>query len=178
LSAAINDTPSYVSIRPKGGTLGRSTQKMFVRPTSLAQVFLAGFAAEHVLTGGRHRQLDMEIGIALLAHFDPKLVDTFDGIESTDWYGAVRQVLRTGVREIEADIRRELERMYEIARESLSTVWPAVEMLADALLEREELDGDAIEALLGEFDVFMPVLTVQRAHGLLTKPAAEHRAAP
>jgi hypothetical protein len=51
-------------------------------------------------------------------------------------------------------------------------------MLADALLEREELDGDAIEALLGEFDVFMPVLTVQRAHGLLTKPADKHRAAP
>jgi hypothetical protein len=150
--------------------------KMFVRPTSLAQVFLAGFASEHMLTGRRVRQLDMEIGMALLAHFDSKLVDTFDGIEATDGYGAVRQVLRTGVREIEDEIRREIERMYEIARESLTAAWQAVEALANALLKREELDQDAIEGVLGEFDVFMPVLMMQRAHGLLTKPAAEHYA--
>jgi ATP-dependent Zn protease len=176
LSAAINDTPSRVSIRPNVGTLGRSTQKMFVRPTSLSQVFLAGFAAEQLLTGRRPRQFDMEIGMALLAHFDPKLADAFDGLEATDGYGAVRQVLRTGVREIDGEIRDELDRMYEIARKSLAVVWRAVEVLAGALLERQELDGDAIEELLGEFDVFMPVLTVQRTHGLLTKPAAEHRA--
>lgn len=178
LSAAINDTPSHLSIRPNGGTLGRNTMKMFVRPTSLAQVFLAGFAAEHLLTGRRPRQLDMEIGMALLAHFDPKLVDTFDGIEATDGHGAVRQVLRTGVRENEAEIRRELQRLYGIACESLTVVWPAVEALAGALLKCEELDEDAIEEVLGECGLFIPVFAVQRAHGLLTAPVAELQAEP
>ena len=176
LSAAINDTPSQVSIRPNGETLGRSTQKMFVRPTSLAQVFLAGFAAEHLLTGRRPRQYDVEIGMALLAHFDPKLVEIFDGIEFTDGYGAVRQVLRTGVRENEAEIRRELQRLYGIACESLTAVWPAVEALAGVLLKCEELDEDAIEEVLGEFGLSIPVFAVQRAHGLMTTAAAEHRA--
>jgi hypothetical protein len=55
LSAAINDTPHHVSIRADRGTLGRSAQGMAVRPTSLAQVYLAGFAAEHLLTGGVRR---------------------------------------------------------------------------------------------------------------------------
>lgn len=168
LSAAINDTPSRVSIRPNAGTLGRSTQKMFVRSTSLAQVFLAGFAAEQLLTGRRPRQYDMEIGMALLAHFDPKLVETFEGVEGSDGYGAVHQVLRTTVHGGDDEIRREVDRMYEIARESLATVWSSVVTFAQVLLKREELDQGAIDEVLSEFDLFMPVLTVQRAHGLLT----------
>jgi hypothetical protein len=37
LSAAINDRPERVTIRGRDGTLGRSAQKMTVRPTSLAR---------------------------------------------------------------------------------------------------------------------------------------------
>jgi cell division protease FtsH len=168
LSAAINDTPSHLSIRPDGGTLGRNLMKMFVRPTSVAQVFLAGFAAEHLLTGRRPRQLDMEVGMALLAHLDAGLVDTFEGIEATDGHGAVRQVLRMGVREVEAELRREVDRLYDIARQSLVTVWAAVDVLAQALLKHEELDRQAIDDILERFSVFVPVLAVQRAHGLIT----------
>ena len=170
LSAAINDTPSHVSIRPNGGTLGRSTQWMAVRPTTLAQVFLAGFAAEHLLTGRRPRQYDLELGMAILAHSDPKLVDVFEGVESCDGYGVVEQVLRTGVREVDEDIRREADRFYEIARESVSTVWPAVHALARALLKQEELDRDGVQAVLADFDLFMRVLVVQRKHGFLLGP--------
>jgi hypothetical protein len=32
----------------------------------------------------------------------------------------------------------------------------------------EELDRDAIDEILGEFDLFTPVVAVQRAHGLLS----------
>lgn len=173
LSAAINDTPSHLSIRPDGGTLGRNMMKMFVRPSSLAQVFLAGFAAEHLLTGRRPRQLDMEIGMALLAHFDAGLVDTFEGIEATDGYGAIRQVLRMGVREVEAELRREVERLYDVARESLVTVWTAVDVLAQDVLKHEELDRQAIDDVLEGFSVFVPVLAVQRAHGLITSTSAD-----
>ena len=66
LSAAINDRPRHVSIREAHGTLGRSGQLMFARVTSLVQVYLAGFAAEHILTKRRPRQyeLETEIGIS------------------------------------------------------------------------------------------------------------------
>src|ERR1700677_271282 len=66
LSAAINDRPEHVSIRGHDGTLGRTTQKMLVRPTSLAQVYLAGFAAEHLLTGRRPRGFDIEVDSVFL----------------------------------------------------------------------------------------------------------------
>lgn len=97
LSAAIDDKPHDVSIRGEHGTLGRSGQKMFARPTSLAQVYLAGFAAEHLLTGRRPRQYNIETGLAILAHTDPALTSTFEGIEVSDGYGAVLHLLRTGV---------------------------------------------------------------------------------
>ena len=105
-----------------------------------------------------------------MAHFDPGLVETFEGIEITDGYGVVRQVLRTGVRELDAEVRGEIERLYEIARASLSAVWPAVEVLVNALLKHEELDREAIDEVLGGLEVFRPVLAVQRSYGLLTMP--------
>jgi hypothetical protein len=98
--------------------------KMLARPTSLAQVYLAGFAAEHVATGRRPREYDVETGLAILAHTDPALVATFDGIESTDGYGAARELLRTGVRPVGQELRREVDRLYDVARESVSAVWP------------------------------------------------------
>jgi len=168
LGSAINDTPHYVSIRPARGTLGRSGQTMFAHPTSLAQVYLAGFAAEHLLTGRRPRQLDMELGLAILAESDPDLCAAFDGIEALDGYGAVREVLKTGVRELGDEIRREVERLYEIATKSLSAVWSAVDTLATVLLREEELDRDGVRGALGEFDV-LSVLAVQRSHGLLPR---------
>ncbi len=98
LSAAINDKPHHVSIRAAHGTLGRTGQKMFAGPTSLAQVYLAGFAAEHLLSGRRPRQYTIETGLAILAHTDPALVSTFEGIEVSDGGGAILHLLRTGVR--------------------------------------------------------------------------------
>ena len=58
LSAAINDAPHHVGIVGDEHTQGHSSQRMIGRPSSLAQVYLAGFAAEHILTGRRARQLD------------------------------------------------------------------------------------------------------------------------
>src|ERR1700689_394619 len=83
LSVAINDHPEHVSIRGHRGTLGRSAQKMLGRPTSLAQVYLAGFAAEHLLTGRRPQAFGVEVGLGVLAHLDRKLVDTIEGVDGT-----------------------------------------------------------------------------------------------
>ena len=67
----------HVSIPAAHATLGRSGQRMFARPISLAQVYLAAFAAEHILAGRRPRQYDIETGLAILAHTDPSLTSTF-----------------------------------------------------------------------------------------------------
>lgn len=167
LSAAINDTPRHVSIQPNGDTLGRSGARMSARSTSLVQVHLAGFAAEHVLTSRRPRQLDQEIGFALISRLDEDLRRAFAGSEHHDGYRAVQEVLRTGVREDDEAIKREVDRFYEIARESLSAVWPAVEATANALLEHEELDREDVERVLEPFALLAPVLRVQQAHGLM-----------
>lgn len=170
LSAAINDTPRHVSIKPNGDTLGRSGARMSARSTSLVQVHLAGFAAEHVLTSRRPRQLDQEIGFALIARSDVDLRKAFAGSEHHDGYRAVQEVLRVGVYEDDEAIKSEVNRFYEIARESLSAVWPAVKAIARALLEREELDREDVEKVLEPFPLFPSILRVQQAHGLLLGP--------
>jgi ATP-dependent Zn protease len=169
LSAAINDRPERVSIRGQDGTLGRSTQKMLMRPTSLAQVYLAGFAAEHLLTGRRPRGFDIEVGLGVLAHLDRDLVEKIEGVDTADGYGAVHQVLRTGVREVEEEIRAEVERLYGVTRESLRAVWPTIKDVANALLIREELDRAGLDEVLAAEDIFAPVFRVQRRHGLLPR---------
>jgi hypothetical protein len=172
LSAAINDTPRHVSIRGNAETFGRSRVMRCARPTTLVQVALAGFAAEHLLTGRRSCHLDREIGFAILTHFDPVLGAAFDGTMSRDGTLAVQDVLRTGCRETHEDIRVEVDRLYEVARESLACVWPAVNSVASALLERDELDRSAVDAALAAFDLVKPVFGVQRAHGLLALPGS------
>jgi hypothetical protein len=81
-------------------------------------------------------------------------------------------VLRSGVREVEDEIRTEVERLYGVARESLRAVWPSVRTIAEALLEREELNRATLDDVLGDADVFAPVFAVQRAHGFLIRVEA------
>ena len=170
LSAAINDTPRHVSIKPNSDTLGRSGARMSARASSLVQVHLAGFAAEHVLTSRRPRQLDQEVGVALISRSDEELQKAFVGSEHRDGYRAVQEVLRMGVYQDDEAIKREVDRFYAVARESLSAVWPAVRAMAIALLEHEELDRDDVEKVLEPFALFPSVLGVQQAHGLLLGP--------
>jgi ATP-dependent Zn protease len=167
LSASLNDRPHHVSIRGQDGTLGRTAQKMAARPTSLAQVFLAGFAAEHVRYCRRPANYSVETGLGILAHTDPALVEKIAGVEASDGYGAIRQLLRTGVRLVEEDLRREVDRYYEITRECIAGSWPAVKALAEALLVHEEMDRDAVDEVIGRHDIYIPVFRIQRAHGLL-----------
>jgi ATP-dependent Zn protease len=149
LGAALDGLPHHVSIREDRRTAGRTEQRLAVGPASRAQIYLAGFAAEHLLTGRRPRQLDAELGLGVLAWLDPELASAFEGIEASDGYRAVREVLRTGVRENEGEIRREVERLYEVARGSLSAVWSATSGMASALLEMGELDRSQVERILG-----------------------------
>jgi hypothetical protein len=100
------------------------------------------------------------------------LVGTFEGIEAWDGYGAVQHLLRTGVRLVEAELRLEVDRFYEITKASVAAAWPAVKALADALLQQEELERDGVEEALGEADIYGPVFAVQEAHGLMpSRPA-------
>jgi len=167
LNSAINDMPALVSIRARGVQLGRTEQRMFARPSSLAQVYLAGFAAEHLLTGRRSRHLGEEVGFGILAQSYPAVHDalTEDGLR--DGHAAVIQLLRMGVKADDDAIKLEVERFYDITRKSLAAVWPAVEAVARELLEHEELSREALEELIGPFAIYVPVVEVQRAQGLL-----------
>jgi len=167
LSAAISDRPQHVSIRAKGHSLGRSGARVSARPTSAVQVHLAGFAAEHLLAGRRPRQLDQEVGFAIVGREDRALRAAFAGSEDQDGRRAVHGVLTMGIEEADDEIKREVDRFYAIARESVSAVWPAVEAVAKALLKHEELDRDGVDEALGDLDIYTPVIAVQRAHGLL-----------
>jgi hypothetical protein len=91
LSAAITNPPEHVTIKANGHTLGRSGARMSARPTARVQVHLAGFAAEHLLTGRRPRQLDPEIGFSLLARLDPAVGEAYAGSESRDGHRAVEE---------------------------------------------------------------------------------------
>jgi ATP-dependent Zn protease len=65
------------------------------------------------------------------------------------------------------EIRTEVDRYYNVARECLSAVWPAVVALAEALMKHEELEHAAIEQVLEEFDLLGAGMAIQVAHGFL-----------
>src|SRR5258706_2218423 len=140
LGAALFETPHHVSIRADAHTLGRSRAAMPPKPTLRAQIHLAGFAAEHLLTGRRPRQLAQEVGFAIMARLDPALAAAFAGAEDRDGQRTVLEVSRTALFASDDALAREVDRLYDIARASLRAVWPAVTRLADALLENETLN--------------------------------------
>jgi hypothetical protein len=140
---------------------------MSARPSARVQVHLAGFAAEHLLTGRRPRQLDQEIGFALVARLDPDLGEAYAGSKTRDGHRAVEEVLRIGTYDDDDAIRREVDRFYEVAHESLSVIWSSVKAVANALLRNEEIERRGFEEVLGDADLYTPVFAVQRAHGFL-----------
>ena len=52
---------------------------------------------------------------------DRRLVEKIEGVDATDGYGAVHQVLRSGIREVEDEIRAEVEQLYGVARVTRSS---------------------------------------------------------
>ena len=173
LSAAIHETPRHMSVRADGHTLGRSRLRPHAPPSTIALIALAGYAAEHLLTGRRPRSLDREVGFAILAHFDPELRAAFGKSESLDGTLALRATLAAGCRETPGELRKQMNRLYDVAREALATVWSAVSVIATALLKRQELEHDDFDTLLAGVDLFGPVYEVQRRHGLLRAVRAD-----
>jgi ATP-dependent Zn protease len=172
LSAAINDAPHRVSVVGDATTHGRTTQRMIALPSSLAQVYLAGFAAEHILTGRRPRQLDQEIGFSILARTDPELMKAFVGAEHRDGHRAVGEALRFVQARTDDEILEDINRLYDASpRESLGSVWSAVQRVAGALVEAETLSRDEMFAAIGRDDIYRPVFAVQARHGLLAPVA-------
>lgn len=166
LSAAIGNPPDYISIRAVGHTLGHNGLRPSNRLTSRIQIHLAGYAAEHVLTGRRVRQLHHEVGLALLGRIDPSLVSEFEHCDERDGFRAVEDILRIAVLDDE-EVWREIDRFYHATRESLAVVWNAVERVATALLKNEEIDRATFDVLVEGVDLYAPVFAVQRKHGLM-----------
>jgi ATP-dependent Zn protease len=172
LSEAIATDARFITIRPTGTNLGYMTSRPSVRPTSRIQVHLAGYAAEHVLTGRRSRALDREVGFAIVSRMDKELHRAFGAVNENDGYRAVQDVLNISGSLTDYEVRAEVDRYYDVARECLSAVWPAVVALAKALLKHEELERAAIEQVLEGFDLLQTGLAIQLAHGFLAKSPA------
>jgi hypothetical protein len=151
---------------------------MLAAPSALAQVELAGFAAEHLLTRRRPRQLDREVGFAILTRDDRELRRAFEGSDESDGYRAVREVLRIAALRTNDELEREVDRFYDAARESLAAVWPAVRRVAEALLKVEELDRDGVFGAIGARDIYAAVLNVQEAHGFRSSGRGRHLVSP
>ena len=167
LSAAINDSPRLVSIRPHGESLGRSRYRFEAPPQRLVQVHLAGFAAEELLTGRRgRRMLGPEMGFSVVALTNPAFASVAEGLETCDQYLAVDAIIRFGRSKTREPILAEVEAFYIAAKESLLSVWPAVRSVARALLKRAELDRASFHVALGEHDIYGPVFDVQERHGI------------
>jgi ATP-dependent Zn protease len=170
LTEAIATEARYVSIKADGARLGHVTSRQSSRPSSRIQIHLAGYAAEHVLTGRRSRALDREIGVALI-RMDEKLHAAFGAVSENDGYRAVQEVINISGSLTDDEVRGVVDDFSEVARECLTALWPAVVALAKALLKHEELQRDAIEEVLGDFDLLGIGMAVQVAHGCLVPPA-------
>ena len=102
-----------------------------------------------------------------MASWDPELRGDFPDLEDRDGACAVYELLRVETFENDDDIKREVEPFYGATRQSLSTVWPAVERVAQALREREEVDRDALDELLADSELFIPIFALQNAYGFM-----------
>ena len=169
LAASIDDWPELVSIRPRGSTLGRSRQRMAGRPEMLVQVYLAGFAAEHLLTSRRPLDLAREVRFALVARAMPDVGERFPDSMATDGHRAVQEILRMERAPDDDEIARAVDRFYDVARESLSVVSLTVDRVARSLLRKQELHCDELRATFADASVFAPF---SRSNG---RTASRHR---
>lgn len=149
LGARLGEAPARVSIVGDGNTWGHTSQRMGGEPALLAQIYLAGFAAEHLLTGRRARQLDQELGFAILTLEDTALLLAFEGAKERDGHRAVHELLRSAQLRSGDEVRAEVARHYAAARAALAGVWPVVQRVATALLERHVLERQSLREALG-----------------------------
>lgn len=162
LSAALNEVPRLISIRPREDTLGRSRLRNVAGPAELVQVHLAGFAAEHLVTGHRARELDRQIGLAVRAHANPEEWSAVTSPEASfDGALAVNELLRIDARYTDDELWREIAHYYLLTHASLAAIWGAVQRVVQALLLHGELSSDDISKALGDEDVRGTVLQVR-----------------
>lgn len=157
-----------MSVLPNGRTLGVTKYRHATAPSPLTvQVHLGGPAAEDILTGRRRRELDREIGCALLVRGNPSVAEVFADEAGRDAWLAVRDFLHGRPQGSTEVVVREMNVLYDVAKQSLLAVWPTVAGLAKALLRHGELDQGGIDRWV-RGDIYTPVFEVQAAHGIMT----------
>jgi hypothetical protein len=169
LSAALNDTPHLVSIRSDEASFGRCLYRFDARPERMLPVFLAGFAAEEVLTGSTPRRLrGPDLGFSVWSVVTPSEATSASVSEllgGCDQQLAVREIMKLGCDRDPEAIRAEFERYYALAKRSVEAVWPAVLAIAAAVRRSTELDRRAFRAAIGPFDIYTPIFAVQDGYG-------------
>lgn len=178
LSAAIGNPPDYVSIRATGHALGHNLLQPSQHASSRIQVHLAGYAAEHILTGRRPTQFRQEIVFSALAQFFDgvrEALETVEHSEDRDGYRAVEDICRLAVFEDEKAICKEVERYYAITVDSLTCVWRSVEAVAKGLLKHEALERPRLDEAIWKVDIYALLRPLQHKQGFLQP---KHEQAP
>ncbi len=179
LGAILNETPESVSIRPEPTSSGRSFQRTLAPPRLMAQVCLAGFAAECLLTGQQPDGMFQQAAAGSVYLLNPGC-PRIPGYpwRDTDGERAVHFVLDAGAWPTVHGIGHCIGFLYRVTLDSLSAAWPAVEAVARALLLREELHAPTIRTILRRHPVKRSVLAIQRSRGLIPSLSSRRNSRP
>ena len=160
VASALIGTPEVVSIKGKNRSLGNClTAATPCTPGEfIAQLALAGLAAEHLLTD--------QVPISLkffLVNSDATLSVLGDDDDLSVAADTMKEL--HGVRSHKQRILR-IKQYYEMARDSLRSVWPIVNTVATTLLAKKTLKRDELISIIEAGDVYGPIFAVQEAYGL------------
>jgi cell division protease FtsH len=186
-SAPHADPLHKISIVPRGrGALGWTLQlpneeaHLFSRSAlrDRVRVLLGGRAAEEEVLGepSTGAQDDLERATALVR----EMVTSWGMAESaglvhwaapraqrmlgSDGFPSAREISDQTAREIDAEVRAVLERLYAEARELLTRRRAALDAVADALVERETLDAAAFHAIVSEAEGGAKITPLRPVH--------------
>ncbi len=107
----------------------------------------------------------MQLSMMISAAKDAELVFLANGQEGSDEYLAVQSCVEMGIRGEE--IKAEILRFYEISKESLASVWPAVHAVAKYLIKQKQMDKAQFSSVIKGYDLYSPVFAIQKKFGIL-----------
>ena len=162
--------PAKVSIVPRGRALGFVLQSddneygTWSRSKLMNQMAMgvAGRVAEQLVTGepssGASNDLAFVSGMARRMICDFGMSDalggvTFHGERDPDWPSGLPGFSEEVMRQIDSEVRRLVEEAHERARQVVAGSEEALGRIAEALLERETLSAEELEALVGRAPV-------------------------
>lgn len=163
-SAAINDMPDFASVARVGGRRsGRVRYMADGNPEALAVVRFSGLAGVQLLTGDNvTAELALACADAGLSVFERTA--RHSGRDSIE---AVREILRVEPSLDGLALAKRVNVYFDATRAMVGSVWPCIQAVVDALLERQTLSRGDLMRAIGPFQIYQPAHSTLKAYGLL-----------